>query len=290
MRAFDLRQQEGLVPGFEPCRRIPSSDDVIPGREQSCCGRWLCFGRFAVSAVLTRQAASGFTSCREAIAVETPGCEQEAAANGGFAFRHPPRLRSCLRHYRNKTYGNTTVRCGGFVLRYFTFSGVRSALILPERQPRQPGEPAGSIGPEDPVCATRRWSFIAWPHRVLTDHRLLTTDPSLPTTEFHRPARRGWPFDCVHPNCQRKRGFSPRTGNPLFYRWPKLSPTEPRSRKNLGAVVSSTRGMHQAGVGVGCVELATRHRASSVITAHLFDAPHLLLPSWAPLVRCPRPG
>jgi hypothetical protein len=57
-----------------------------------------------------------------------------------------------------------------FVLRYFTFSGVRSASTQPQGQPRRAGEPARSIQAKDPACATGRGSFSPLP--VAAGHKI----------------------------------------------------------------------------------------------------------------------
>jgi hypothetical protein len=70
-----------------------------------------------------------------------------------------------------------------------SFSGARPVLIWPRRQPRQAGEPAGSIGPEHLACATGRWSFIAWPvaaGHTLTSRRIDKDRADPPSNgEFH---------------------------------------------------------------------------------------------------------
>jgi hypothetical protein len=48
---------------------------------------------------------------------------------------------------------------------------VRSGLICPEASRAE--EPAGSIGPEDPVCATELRSFIPW--HVAAGHQIAST-------------------------------------------------------------------------------------------------------------------
>jgi hypothetical protein len=63
------------------------------------------------------------------------------------------------------------------------------------------------------------------------------------TMEFHPQARRGWPLDCMQPNCQRERGPSPRTGRPTLQVWRNLRRVVPRYWKNLEPIGSFARAL-----------------------------------------------
>ena len=69
--------------------------------------RWLCFGRFADSTVLP--------GCRLFLGIPCDDPRRDTRLSTGnsrerwLCFSNPPRRRSCLRHCRNKAYGNRSL-------------------------------------------------------------------------------------------------------------------------------------------------------------------------------------
>ena len=149
--------------------------------------------------LLSCLAAACFSGSRVAIPVETPGCVQEAAANGGFASR--------THRGSEAVQGTAAIRLMAivvwpswlcFVIFHFLWSAIR--LDFARRQPRQAGEPAGSTGTQHSApstqhsyCPSRR--SVHGPHFTVHDDGVSSLGPSrlavarLHATKLRKTAR-----------------------------------------------------------------------------------------------------